>query len=134
MLCFVTINSILFNLSCVWVSVMLNFWLSKSKHSHSAPQTPHFLILCFAVFCFGQVEQASQIVYGGGLNIYNLYGPCVPTTGSQGGMRTKYDPIRRHLVTANFGWAFSELPIMKAERQVRIPAERCGCFQWRLSV
>lgn len=61
--------------------------------------------------CAEKVSEVQLIAWSGGLNVYNLYGPCA------GGAGTKYDPIHKTLVTGNFGWSFSWLPQVKQERQ-----------------
>ncbi|KAL8592855.1 hypothetical protein ACOMHN_050683 [Nucella lapillus] len=60
--------------------------------------------------CATVVNKAASVVYNGGLNIYNLYGPCVKTSGVS-------NSLRRSLVTANFGWGFSSSPAIQAERK-----------------
>lgn len=67
--------------------------------------------------CADNVEIAQQVAWNGGMNVYNLYGPCEGGAKSSG-MRTKYDPIRRTLVTGNFGWSFSWLPSVRREREL----------------
>ncbi|KAK7487199.1 hypothetical protein BaRGS_00021551 [Batillaria attramentaria] len=52
--------------------------------------------------CAESLAIVMQVAWAGGLNVYNLYGPCAGGAGTTG-MRTKYDPIRQSLVTGNFG-------------------------------
>lgn len=60
--------------------------------------------------CMAFTNQVASLVYSGGLNIYNLYGPCVKNSGLS-------SPLHHSLVTANFGWVFSNTPVIKAERE-----------------
>lgn len=70
--------------------------------------------------CSVLLEQVFALLYGGDLNIYNLYGPCVKSSVSGRTVDFKtsiFDLTKQRLVTANFGWAFSTLPVVKEERQ-----------------
>ncbi|XP_076438729.1 lysosomal protective protein-like [Babylonia areolata] len=78
--------------------------------------------------CMSYVNTVSNLVYAGGLNIYNLYGPCVKNSGRLG-----YGFGGQSLVTANFGWGFAHSPYIKAERKF-IENLRGGRSNARLSL
>jgi hypothetical protein len=75
---------------------------------------------CTFFYCV-QLEEVQALVYSSGLNIYNLYGPCVKTAASGLVMdvkNSKLDVTNHRLQTANFGWAFSYLSSVQEESKV----------------
>ncbi|XP_041375528.1 lysosomal protective protein-like [Gigantopelta aegis] len=93
-----------------------NLWKDLQKHCCSVCE-PRCLFTENKkdIDCGKAIGEASKAVYGGDLNIYNLYAECA---GGAVGLTAHFDESLQKVATSDFGWPFSSVESLHKDREM----------------